>query len=154
MAPGHRRDSSRSAAITVGFAVRTPVHACLRNLLGEGCDIIGKDLHPILSNLHASLHENRIIGIQKLDGLAVDIGPGNDFDKSALVFQIETPVAVALLGVSQFESRHDPGDLDVSCCGFFFQLGDRPTGNLLNHSVIFVQRVAGNIKPKRLLLES
>ena len=120
VASDHRRGPSRGITIAVGFAVRATVHACLRNLLGEGDNLVGKDLHPILPNLHTSLYENRIIRVQKLYGLAVDIRPGNDFDKAALVFQIETTVAVAFLVFRNLRADTTPPIFTSPAAAFSF----------------------------------
>ena len=105
-----------SVAIAVSFniAVRAAIEPSLGNLLRKRRNLIGKNLDSILADLHPALDKNGIIGIQQLHRFSIDVGPGNDFDKPAFVFEIKTSVAVALFCIFQLERGNHAADFHIA----------------------------------------
>src|SRR5947208_17074935 len=121
-----------SVAIAVSFsiAVRAAIEPSLGNLLRERRNLIGKNLDSILADLHPALDKNGIIGIQQLHRFSIDVGPGNDFDKPAFIYEIKTSVALVLFCIFQLDTFIHAVDFHMKSCSLLIELSNGPTAYL------------------------
>ena len=80
---------------------------------------VGDDLNAFFADFHLAFDINRIVGAEQLGAFLIRFRPDDHFDEAGFVFEIETAVAITLLGVAQAQRRDHAAEPDFARTGRF-----------------------------------